>query len=538
MTAIHSEVSRHRDIEEDGDGDDIRQQSLLRFPRSVSDTHDVDNLSGDEDHPDTQWDSPSPDRAQRSESLTSENLRRDQRDRGHNLTADEELPDRTWESPSPEKTNIPESLREEDTFYDQKTQSLSTLHEEQILDDDEQDGSIKLSTNDNDGSTPRKEQDNKSEREEILEEATNIHDNTIKDTTEEQLSEDKRSDSLGRASCHTKDRNEMEDARDDSRQLQDETISDTTNTQHKGNCRDTPERRSSQTEEGTETEQTLEHRPSSIDHEEQRSLNYGEQTTSGNYNEERQISPPRDNENTTAEREIESINSPEENEKHRNEELRKESNASSVVKKESATPGEDIASSNGQPDVVNDVENTRKVSPDNISRSLTREDIERSPNMSLASRTLSEKDNGIDTLPRNMLETSSRVGEQNVNKNKKVDERVVNSSGTVASGASGNNVMKENISKTHTNERSHSINDEQDSPHSKGTGVQDSGHNEERASTIQGSDTGQVSDEHTEQNNTAEGNNGEAPGSGVTSNQTPDGLFVPALSRDGSTGSY
>ena len=574
MTAIHSEVSRHRDVEEDAEADNIRQQSLLRFPRSVSDTHEVDDLSEDDEHADKRCDSLSPDGAQLTESMTSEKLLREQQARSRDLATDEELlHERTWESPSPVKTEVPDSSRDEDKFYDQMTQSLSTLHEEQVLDDEEQEASAKISTKDNEESvSPGKDQDETSVQEDIPEENVKTDD--------------------------------AENTPDDSIQPNVETNADTTNVPQEDENTDSVERWSNHKEDETAMQQN-----SIAEQEASSSLHSGKRSMTGSYKECRQVSSSGGDDNPPAEMEREEINSLEENRKREDEESRsKKSNASSLEKKETTeTPDANIASgvslsppleTQKQPDMAssnsrismprqtpeqqqpddevqsnktdqNDLETIQKVSPHTVNGSLHRDDVRLSPTKSLVSGTLSQKShhNGKQTPPRNTSQTSFCDGsrtDQDAGQEKHVDEKLNDSSGTVASrnridhdndedkqidstsaatsDISGKNV-EENHSKTDTNKSSHSENDDR-SLASKSLGEKDSVDNEGLEQQPKQADTSSISsdkDNH-EKNATRDGNDKVIEAGDATenseqqwkkSNQTPEGS-VPKVVNTGS----
>ncbi|KAK2191055.1 hypothetical protein NP493_60g01057 [Ridgeia piscesae] len=582
MTAIHSEVSRHRNVEDDAEADTIRQQSLLRFPRSVSDTHEVDDLSEDDEPPDKRCDSLSPDGAQLTESMTSEKLLREQQARSRDLATDEELlHERTWESPSPVKTEVPDSSRDEDKFYDQMTQSLSTLQEEQVLDDDEQEASAKLSTKDNEESVSvGKDQDDTSVQEDIPEENVKIHD--------------------------------AEETPDDSIQPNVEANAATTNVLQENEYTDSVERRSNHEEADTAMQQN-----SIAEQEPSRSSFSGKRSVTGSYKEGRQVSPPGDDDNPPVETERGEINSPDENTKREDEESRsKKSNASSLETKErTVTPDANIASAislsppletQKQPDMAssssrismlrqtpeqqqlddqvrssntdqNDLETIQKVSQHTVSGSLNRDDVTISPTKSLVSGMLSQKDhhNGKQTPPQNTSQMSFRDGsriDQDAGQEKHVDEKLNDSSGTVTSGnrnddddkdkqiddtlidstsaatsdVSGKNV-EENHSKTDTNKSSHSVSDDR-SLASKDLGEKDSVDNEGLEQQPKQADNSSISSDKDKHgtNATRDGNDKVIEASDSTenieqqrknSNQTPEGSVAPAFPKVVNTGS-
>ena len=381
MTAIRSEVSRHRDIQDDGEADDLRKQSLLRFPRTDSDTRDFYDVSGNGEVPEKKLDGYSPrGAASLSGSQTSESLSRDQRAQGNNLTIDEEPHEEIWEeSPSPETTTNQEGLKDEDKFYDQIAQSLSTLHEEEIADDEEedieeeqdksdddeeeeeedqqyssdddhdegedernrsdeegeeeQDGGAKLSTKDKADSTSGNEQCNVDDHEGTVQ---------VRNNSDEKISESKRSDSPQSATDYpTKDGSQVEYAREESVTSRDQTNDDTTNTGDKA-----PERRTSHMADETDVDQELDHPPSFSDRDETHSV-HSRRVGANSNTEGSQVLPPKDNSDTAAGRGVEDIHTVRETNKH--EDSTSMESTTSMVKKTSDTQhDEEMVSKNSR----------------------------------------------------------------------------------------------------------------------------------------------------------------------------------------------
>ena len=386
MTAIRSEVSRHRDIQDDGESDDLRQESLLRFPRTDSDTRDFDTPSGNGEVSDRKSDGYSPrGAASLSGSHTSEGLYRDQRAQGNNLTINEEPHEEIWESPSPETGENQEVSKDEDKFYDQIAQSLSTLHEEhddgeeeeeeQYSSDDDQvdevdeeeeegeqdrrdddadkeeeeDGSAKLSTKYNVDSTSVDEQCNQDSHEETVQ---------VHDISKENISGSKRSDTPQSARGYAnKDGIRVEDAKEGSVTCRDKSQDDNVN---KGdNSQGSIGRRTSQTGEETEVDQELGHRPSFYDQEETHSVHSRRVSANCTVIEGSQVLLPKDNSDQTAGG----------TNKHEDSTSMKSNTTYSANKTEDAHSDEVSASKNSRTSLSSQIENQKRQESKQLSNS-------------------------------------------------------------------------------------------------------------------------------------------------------------------------
>ena len=388
MSAIRSEVSRHRDIEDDGEGDDLRQQSLLRFPRTDSDTHDYDTPPGNGDVSDRKSDEYSPrGAASLSGSQTSEGLFRDQRAQGNNLTIDEEPHEEIWESPSPETGNNQEGSKDEDTFYDQIAQSLSTLHEEHddgeeedeegveeeqdesddeeeeeeqySSDDDQDDKEDEKDGSDDDADEVEEEEEDRSiklsSKYQINSTSSDEHrkqggnEETVRDNSNENISEGKRSD-MPKSS--TKDGIQVNDY------IRDKTIDDTVN--KSDNSQGSIGRRNSNTEEETKVDPELDHLPSFSDREKMHSLHSQRISTNSKVIEGRQVLPPKDNSDATAGG----------NKNHDEDSTSLENNTNHTAKKAAdAHSDEESASKNSRTSVSSQVETQKQQDSKQLSNS-------------------------------------------------------------------------------------------------------------------------------------------------------------------------